>query len=114
MNLTRHTRTATACLLLILFMGLWASSNLFIHTHIVNSQLVTHSHPFSHKTTHSHSGAELNLLAAYARLAFLSCGLSLLALPAVRKNKLLYCSTLKNQTSYYGTCRCLRAPPVNL
>ena len=54
-------------LLLILFIGYYSSITLFYHTHLVNGEIIVHSHPFS-KTkqgpfqSHSHSSAAYVLI----------------------------------------------------
>ncbi|MDR2885908.1 MAG: hypothetical protein LBU95_03900 [Rikenellaceae bacterium] len=49
---------------------LWYGQNAVanLHTHIVDGQPVTHSHPYSGKIGHSHSTAQLTLTAALSML----------------------------------------------
>lgn len=49
--------------LLLLFMGYYGSITLFPHSHIVNGDLVTHSHPYS-SSNHSHSASQLQQLSS--------------------------------------------------
>lgn len=60
MNFRRENRIKVikGAILLALFIFTWSSSNLFYHSHIVNSEVVTHSHPYTN-AGHSHSGVEM-------------------------------------------------------
>lgn len=49
-------------LLLVLFVSYYSSITLFYHTHLVNGEVIVHSHPFSKKNqkpfqSHSHSSS---------------------------------------------------------
>jgi len=53
----------------LLFVGYYAGITMFYHTHNVNGQLITHSHPFVHDKSnkspfesHSHSSSEYSLI----------------------------------------------------
>ena len=56
----RIHRIAAAVMLLI-YVGLYGDSTLFIHFHNVGSSIVWHSHPYSQK--HSHSNDSLQFIA---------------------------------------------------
>lgn len=47
--------------MLALFTAFWCSTHLFYHSHIINGQVVVHSHPFSEDGT-PHSQQELKLI----------------------------------------------------
>lgn len=57
----RLLRNISAFFLLVLFMGFWSSTHLFYHTHIVDGQIIVHSHPFGNSTA-GHTGQELKLI----------------------------------------------------
>lgn len=69
-------RRGLASLMLVLFLSLWSISNLFYHTHVVDSEIITHSHPYT-GASHSHSGSE------YQTISLLSLGLVSLSFMAL-------------------------------
>lgn len=112
-NFERHNRIRAikAANLLALFIFIWCSSNLFSHTHIVNSEVVTHSHPYT-STGHSHSGLE------FQTIAMLSLSLALVVWSVfhlactngVRKSENY--QTFNVVSPFGGALHLLRAPPV--
>jgi len=51
----QNIRRTLSLLLLGLFLGYFVGLNFFQHTHVINGQLIVHSHPFSSTEQHSHS-----------------------------------------------------------
>ena len=113
-NMDNIKRIISACLL-ALFVSYVANTTLFIHTHIVDGQLVTHSHPYRgapDNPGHGHSSAQfqtivqLSLLLAFAA-PFIICSCFLAGKKCLRNSALSY---HKANTKYYSFC--LRGPPV--
>lgn len=63
-NKKRFSGRFLAILLTLLFAVYYSGSTLFIHTHIINSGEITHSHPYLPDKGHSHSANEYEVLAA--------------------------------------------------
>ncbi len=61
-NKKRHSAKLLTLLLMLLFAGYYSGSTLFIHTHIINSGAITHSHPYLPDKDHSHSTNEYEVL----------------------------------------------------
>lgn len=57
-------------LLLILFIGYYSGITLFYHTHLVNGEIIVHSHPFS-KTKQSPFQSHAHSSAAYVQIQHL-------------------------------------------
>lgn len=47
---------------LLLFASYFAGVNFFLHTHVIDNHLVTHSHPFSPAENHQHSTTGFELI----------------------------------------------------
>ncbi|MBO5804458.1 MAG: hypothetical protein J6S16_05010 [Bacteroidales bacterium] len=104
-------RVAGASFLMVLFLSLWCSSNLFFHTHIVNNQLITHSH-FSSEAGHSHSGAEFTVISMLSLSLALMAGVILLLSFGVKWEKSKNFQNFNTADLYTGSIRSLRAPPA--
>lgn len=103
-----------AAMLLTIFLAYLATSTLFPHAHLLNGEVLTHSHPYEgtpDNPGHSHSQAELQLidsLTKYVAVAvgatleinpiLILCGIVAVAAADVVSRSAEYCS--------------LRAPPV--
>lgn len=96
----------------VLFAYMWSSNHLFTHKHIVNNNIVSHSHPYSQNRTHDHSSSELNFYSAIALLVVL--GVSSLAFCALLRGRhFVYQSVdLVAATVYCGQRRLFRGPPA--
>ena len=109
------TKRLIASFLLILFMGYVSSVSLFQHGHIVNGQLIAHSHPYSDTSEtgqHTHTSCEFITIAALSVLQILAVSLGfLLILFAVQ---LLKKVNLEDSTTLIRTpfTLFLRGPPV--
>ncbi|MDR2533550.1 MAG: hypothetical protein LBC81_02045 [Tannerellaceae bacterium] len=107
-------RIISACLLAV-FVSYVANTTLFVHTHIVDGQLVTHSHPYrgapdspghGHSSTQLQTIAQLSLLLAYAAPAVIfACFLA-----GKRSLRNLSVTSHKANNKVYSFC--LRGPPV--
>lgn len=114
MNKNRRRSRIISALLLTLFVGYVANTTLFVHSHIIDGRLITHSHPYrgtadnpghGHSQAQSQTIAQLSqLLATAAPTAVTTCSIAgkrirrNLGLPSLRNNSL---------SLPYG----LRAPP---
>lgn len=66
-------------LLIVIFAYYYVGNTAFIHTHLVNDYLVTHSHPFFPGAHHSHSETGLETVAIFNAI----CMESALYMPVV-------------------------------
>ncbi len=55
---TKRWNQIVQLLLVVLFMGYYGSTTLFLHSHIIHGENVTHSHPFSNPC-HGHSSNQV-------------------------------------------------------
>ncbi len=63
MNSFRHLRNNWLQLhFLLLFVVYYAGSSFFTHTHTIDGQSVTHSHPFEGTNGHHHTTAEFSII----------------------------------------------------
>ncbi len=78
----QNIKRISGVLLLTLFVGYFVGITFFPHKHIVDGQLIVHSHPFSSTEHHSHSANVLNLLQQLAQFVAktLSAGIIIVAL----------------------------------
>lgn len=60
-TMRRLLRNISAFFLFVLFIGFWSSTHLFYHTHIVDGQIIVHSHPFGNSSS-GHTSQELKLI----------------------------------------------------
>ncbi|MDO4703747.1 hypothetical protein [Tannerella sp.] len=80
MKLTRKVKKIIAGWLLILFIGYAGCTTLFYHTHRINGQWVTHSHPYSDTPD---TGNHTHTSVGFATIASLTAWLMLAFLPAI-------------------------------
>lgn len=66
-------------LLIVVFVYYYLGNTAFVHTHIINDYLITHSHPFLPGMHHSHNEAGLETVALFNAI----CLDASAALPAV-------------------------------
>lgn len=66
MEMKKRISGILRALLPVLYLSYYCSATLFIHTHIVDGEPITHSHPYSGGNSsnpgHSHSGASFMLI----------------------------------------------------
>lgn len=102
-------------LLLVLFLGYYGSVTLFYHIHIVGSQAITHSHPYmggaSGNPHHTHSSAELSLIAQLSQLGLLLSIASTVAILSVCKREILVANLLGVVCVRHALGYKLRGPP---
>lgn len=107
----KQIRNISAALaLLMLFIAYQACITAFTHVHYVNGVLITHSHPFNSK--HSHSKTELVVIDRLAQFQSLEVGESsavhpyFVLLEVISEEASLMAPQLPDRQSLY-----LRAPP---
>lgn len=116
MSETKHImKKGIAGWLLILFIGYFASVTFFPHTHTVNGERITHSHPFSQAPDtgkHTHTTAEFQLIAHLSIFVMLAAAFGCFL-------RLLVCSCKQSEQPFIdpGIDRtppvlCLRGPPI--
>lgn len=102
------------CLLLALFVSYWAGAKLFTHTHVVDGNLISHSHPYlpSNAHSHSHCATAFQLVDNLTNLIFTSVGAQTFAFMALahRFVRVVYDVVIR-ECSFSLHCP-LRAPPV--
>lgn len=63
-------------LLLVLFVGYYACSTLFVHSHYYHNQHITHSHPFQKgengQPLHQHNATEIDTIEALNNVVFIA------------------------------------------
>ena len=100
----------TAAVMLLIYVGLYGDSTLFIHFHDVGSSIVWHSHPYSQK--HSHSNDSLQFIAQ------LNVVLAIVAAPDVAQYfagepvAIVAPLPVRNVPAYAVSAVSLRAPPM--
>ena len=111
-----NTKRVIASFLLILFIGYVSSITLFQHGHIVNGQLIAHSHPYcdaSDTGRHIHTSFEFITIAALSVLLMLAASfgffIKLFAVRLLKKIDLEHSTTLARIPSTLF----LRGPPVH-
>lgn len=80
-HMRRLGRNIGALLLLVLFTEFWCSTHLFYHSHIINGQVIVHSHPFQDQDAGTHSQQELKLISLLSAFISTSPDLALPELP---------------------------------
>lgn len=68
MNVKRFFINIVKYLLIVVFVYYYIGNTAFIHTHIVHTYLITHSHPFLPGMHHSHSQIEFETLSLFNAL----------------------------------------------
>ena len=115
-KMKRLLRNIGALFLFVLFTEFWCSTHLFYHSHVVDGQVIVHSHPFEDEGENQHTQQELKLISILS--AFLStlpgAGIPELPLPVYFAESLLshpYDGYIKTFPVHSNV---LRAPPQNL
>ncbi len=104
-------KTFIARALLVLFIFYYASSTLFIHSHIIDGEVITHSHPYS-STSHTHTGASIELISLLNNLAFTLCVISILSF--IETSTRFFFKQIRKQkySDNKPLCLLLRGPPA--
>lgn len=97
----------------LLMVSYFACLSLCLHTHVVDSKVVTHAHPYK-SSSHTHSGAEIILLKQFASFKAL--------IPAENVSTEPYFAQISEVNTFislifephYLTLTSLRAPPFSL
>ena len=99
--------------LTVLMVSYFACLSLCLHTHVVDSKVVTHAHPYK-SSSHTHSGAEIILLKQFASFKAL--------IPTENVSTEPYFAQISEVNTFislifephYLTLTSLRAPPFSL
>lgn len=94
-----------------LYVGIWISSNLFIHTHEIDGILITHSHPYQ-SGNHGHSASEVSFISAIALNAALWQEQNLFLNPFLGIASIINPSVEYFPITISGNHPALRAPPI--
>ncbi|MCI1648094.1 MAG: hypothetical protein LKI39_02780 [Bacteroides sp.] len=97
----------------LLFVYYYIGNTAFIHTHVFNNEVITHSHPFIPGAHHTHANGEI------ATIAFFNAMLALGNSPlTVLWNLVLICFIFLSYIHPISRRKCLslslRAPPICL
>ena len=94
----------------LLMVGYLACLSLCLHTHVVDSKVITHSHPYK-TSSHTHSGIEFVLLKSLSDFTALISDEN----PDITLYSALFCEILTPYSahveSFFLTLASLRAPP---
>ena len=95
----------------LLMVGYLACLSLCLHTHVVDSKVITHSHPYK-TSSHTHSGVEIVLIKSLSDFTALTSDEN----ADVTTYFALFCEILTPYSahveSFHLTLSSLRAPPV--
>lgn len=97
--------------LVALFLSYYGGVTLFPHTHIVDGGVVTHSHPYTPSSSHTHTQAALQLIANLGWLVFLVVVVALSLFVAESSYRYFYGQPSRECSVNSRYCQ-LRAPPV--
>ena len=95
----------------LLMVSYLACLSLCLHTHVVDTKVITHSHPYK-TSSHTHSGVEIVLIKSLSDFTALTSGENADIAPYFS----LFCEFLTPSSlhveSFFLTLSSLRAPPV--
>lgn len=98
-------------LLLVLFMGYYGSSTLFPHTHNIEGETITHSHPYLPSAGHSHSASAIQIIGVLSNIVFVTA-VGFVFATIISSSAIIYKVVTELVQSVCSIhCR-LRAPPV--
>ncbi|MGP1420307.1 MAG: hypothetical protein ACTTKI_01785 [Tannerella sp.] len=112
--MTRTIKKITTVWLLILFIGYAGCTSLFYHTHRINGQWITHSHPYSDAPD---TGNHIHTSIGFVTIASLNAWLILAFLPGIfckpftRLSGIIVSRTIPNGITRATTFLSLRGPP---
>lgn len=102
-------------LLMVLFVGYYACSTLFVHSHYYHNQLITHSHPYQKgadgQPLHQHDATEFETISVLNNITFVAPVLAAAAVFTIHVFKRRIKQTVEaiTLTIFHHS---LRAPPV--
>lgn len=107
-------RKILALSLLLLFASYYAGATLFIHSHSIDGEQIVHSHPIfgGEGSSHSHSKAEINLIANLTSFALVVVAAIALSQVYVEMLGVFATPVVVADDLYKGHRAQLRAPPV--
>lgn len=107
-------RRILSAALLLLLASYFASATLFIHTHSIDGEQIVHSH-FSfgaERSSHSHTKAEIELIANLTSFAVVIVAATVLKLVDRRLLGIIAMPEIARKSSSVARYISLRAPPV--
>lgn len=110
--MSKKLKLIISLLLMLLWSWYYVSTQCFTHTHFVNSQLITHSHPYQNPH-HQHSSASFLLIKALSTSLLVAPDFAFTAAVVMTILAVLaYASTAADFTQNCWKCSLLRAPPA--
>ncbi|MDR1897880.1 MAG: hypothetical protein LBR10_13930 [Prevotellaceae bacterium] len=114
-DIRKNKRHIVAAFLMMLFVSYLASITMFVHTHIVDGQIITHSHPYCgtpDNPGHSHTAAQFLTIAHLSNLLMTGASIFVFACFLAKKTIVRnFLSRYRFERSCSAPCS-LRAPPV--
>lgn len=98
--------------LAVLMVSYFACLSLCLHTHVVDSKVITHAHPYK-STSHTHSGAEIILIQQFSSFKALISTENVSLKPFFAKISEINCFVSLIFEPYHLTLTSLRAPPAS-
>ena len=95
----------------LLMVSYLACLSLCLHTHVVDSKVVTHSHPYK-TSSHTHSGVEIVLIKSLSDFTALISGENVDVTPYFSLFCEFFTPSSLHVESFFLTLSSLRAPPV--
>ncbi len=95
----------------LLMVSYLACLSLCLHTHVVDSKVITHSHPYK-TSSHSHSGVEITLLKSLSNFSTLLSDENSDITPCFAFVCEIFTPSSLHVESFHLTLSSLRAPPV--
>lgn len=99
--------------LTMLMVSYFACLSLCLHTHVIDSKVVTHAHPYK-SSSHTHSGAEIVLIQQFTSFKALISTENVSLKPFFSKISEINCFILLFFEFHHLTQTSLRAPPFSL
>ena len=95
----------------LLMVGYLACLSLCLHTHVVDSKVITHSHPYK-TSSHTHSGVEIVLIKSLSDFTALTSDENADITPYFALFCEYFTPSSLHVESFFLTLSSLRAPPV--
>jgi hypothetical protein len=112
---SKYLHLGSGLLMLMLFLGYETEISLFSHKHVVDGQVIVHSHFYSGSADnpqHNHTSQQFSTISALSLFVSLAAGMVLFSFVVSRishKIETIYLSHVEQSNSLYIS---LRAPPV--
>lgn len=107
-NITTAQR-AIATFLLTMVCAMYGSNTFFLHSHVIDNEIVWHSHPFE-SSHHTKAGAQT--IASFNHVAFTCDTFEIGTEPSIVLLSIFILPQVVKVVSHYVACVSLRAPPA--